>query len=143
MTNQEITAKISQLINYSVNKEGVTCKELAARKKLNYKLINAYANGSRIPRLRNYIIIYAMFADNLTRHDAEKIATKKINSFLDEIAILFLKGYRYVDFEQITGIPDAIFYKYRKRLVKDVSLLHAIIIIERFNLNFKIPGLID
>lgn len=117
MTNQEITAKISQLINYNINKEGITCKELAARKKLNYKSINAYANGSRIPRLRNYIIIYAMFADNLTRRDA--------------------------DFEQITGIPDAIFYKYRKRLVKDVSLLHAIIIIECFNLNFKIPGLID
>lgn len=34
MTNQEITAKISQLINYNVNKEGITCKELAARKKL-------------------------------------------------------------------------------------------------------------
>ena len=143
MTNQEITAKISQLINYSVNKEGVTCKELVERKKLNYKLINAYANGSRIPRLRNYIIIYAMFADNLARRDAEKIATKTINNFLDEIAILFLKGYRYADFEQITGIPDAIFYKYRKRLVKDVSLFHAIIIIECFNLNFKIPGLID
>lgn len=143
MTNQEITAKISQLINYNVNKEGVTCKELAARKKLNYKLINAYANGSRIPRLRNYIIIYEIFADDLTRRDAEKIATKTINNFLDEIAVLFSKGYRYVDFEQITGIPDAIFYKYRKRLVKDISLFHAIIIIECFNLNFKIPGLID
>lgn len=143
MTKQEITAKISQLINYNVNKEGITCKELAARKKLNYKSINAYANGSRIPRLRNYIIIYAMFADNLTRRDAEKAASKTINSFLDEIAILFSKGYRYADFEQITGIPDAIFYKYRKRLVKDISLLHAIIIIECFNLNFKIPGLID
>ena len=143
MTNQEITAKISKLINYNVNKEGITCKELAARKKLNYKLINAYANGSRIPRLRNYIIIYAMFADNLTRHDAEKIATKTINNFLDEISILFSKGYRYADFEQITGIPDAIFYKYRKRLVKDVSLLHVITIIECFNLKFKIPGLID
>lgn len=80
MTKQEVTTKISQLINYNVNKEGITCKELAARKKL---------------------------------------------------------------IEQITGIPDAIFYKYRKRLVKDVSLLHAIIIIECFNLNFKIPGLID
>ena len=143
MTNQEITAKISQLINYNINKEDITCKELVARKKLNYKLINAYANGSRIPRLRNYIIIYAMFADNLTRRDAEKAASKAINSFLDEIAILFSKGYRYADFEQITGIPDAIFYKYRKRLVKDVSLLHAIIIIKCFNLNFKIPGLID
>ena len=120
MTNQEITAKISQLINYNVNKEGITCKELAARKKLNYKSINAYANGSRAPRLRNYIIIYAMFADNLTRCEAEKVATKTINSFLDEIAILFSKGYKYADFEQITGIPDAIFYKYRKRLVKDV-----------------------
>lgn len=84
-----------------------------------------------------------MFADNLTRCEAEKVATKTINSFLDEIAILFSKGYRYADFEQITGIPDAIFYKYRKRLVKDVSLLHAIIIIKCFNLNSKIPGLID
>lgn len=85
MTNQEIATKVSQLINYNVNKEGVTCKEFAARKKLNYKLINAYGNGTRIPRL----------------------------------------------------------YNYKKRLVKDVSLLHAIIIIECFNLNFKIPGLID
>ena len=76
MTNQEIAAKVSQLINYNINKEGITCKELAARKKLNYKSINAYANGSRIPRLRNYIIIYAMFADNLTRRDAEKAASK-------------------------------------------------------------------
>lgn len=54
MTNQEITAKISQLINYNVNKEGITCKELAARKKLNYKSINAYANGSRIIACDNY-----------------------------------------------------------------------------------------
>lgn len=34
MTNQEIATKVSQLINYNVNKEGVTCKEFAARKKL-------------------------------------------------------------------------------------------------------------
>lgn len=33
MTNQEIAAKVSQLINYNINKEGITCKELAARKK--------------------------------------------------------------------------------------------------------------
>lgn len=32
MTNQEIAAKVSQLINYNINKEGITCKELAARK---------------------------------------------------------------------------------------------------------------
>lgn len=143
MTNQEIATKVSQLINYNVSKEGVTCKEFAARKGLNYKLINAYSNGTRIPRLYNYIVIFKMIVDNLARADAEKIATNTIDNFLDEIAILFSKGYRYADFEQITGIPDAIFYKYRKRLVKDVSLLHAIIIIECFNLNFKIPGLID
>ena len=143
MTNQEIATKVSQLINYNVNKEGVTCKEFAARKKLNYKLINAYGNGTRIPRLYNYIAIYEMIAGNLARSDAEKIAINTIDNFLDEIAILFSKGYKYADFEQITGIPDAIFYKYKKRLVKDVSLLHAIIIIECFNLNFKIPGLID
>lgn len=128
MTKQEVTAKISQLINYNVNKEGITCKELAARKKLNYKSINAYANGSRIPRLRNYIIIYAMFADNLTRCEAEKVATKTINNFLDEIAILFSKGYRYADFEQITGIPDAIFYKYRKILINTVIVIYPIIL---------------
>lgn len=143
MTNQEIATKVSQLINYNVSKEGVTCKEFAARKGLNYKLINAYINGTRIPRLYNYIVIYKMIADNLARADAEKIATNTIDNFLDEIAILFSKGYKYADFEQITGIPDAIFYKYRKRLVKDISLNHAIIIIECFNLNFKIPGLID
>lgn len=143
MTNQEIATKVSQLINYNVNKEGVTCKEFTARKKLNYKLINAYGNGTRIPRLYNYIVIYEMIAGNLARSDAEKIAINTIDNFLDEIAILFSKGYKYADFEQITGIPDAIFYKYKKRLVKDVSLLHAIIIIECFNLNFKIPGLID
>lgn len=121
----------------------MTCKEFAARKGLNYKLINAYSNGTRIPRLYNYIVMFKMIVDNLARADAEKIATNTIDNFLDEIAILFSKGYRYADFEQITGIPDAIFYKYRKRLVKDVSLLHAIIIIECFNLNFKIPGLIN
>ena len=27
MTNQEIATKVSQLINYNVNKEGVTCKK--------------------------------------------------------------------------------------------------------------------
>lgn len=143
MTNQEIAAKVSQLIGYNISKEGVTCKEFAARKELNYKLINAYSNGTRTPRLYNYIVIYKMIVDNLARADAEKIATNTIDNFLDEIAILFSKGYKYADFEQITGIPDAIFYKYRKRLVKDVSLNHAIIIIECFNLNFKIPGLID
>lgn len=143
MTNQEIAAKVSQLINCNVSKEGITCKEFAARKKLNYKLINAYSNCTRVPRLYNYIVTYEMIVDNLTKSDAEKIATNTIDNFLDEITILFSKGYRYADFEQITGIPDAIFYKYRKRLVKDVSLLHAIIIIERFNLNFKIPGLIN
>ena len=57
MTNQEIATKVSQLINYNVNKEGVTCKEFAAQKKLNYKLINAYGNGTRIPRLYNNVII--------------------------------------------------------------------------------------
>lgn len=31
------------------------------------------------------IIIYAMFADNLTRCEAEKVATKTINSFLDNL----------------------------------------------------------
>ena len=94
-----------------------------------------------VQEYRDYII--TLLAGNLARSDAEKIAINTIDNFLDEIAILFSKGYKYADFEQITGIPDAIFYKYKKRLVKDVSLLHAIIIIECFNLNFKIPGLID
>ena len=41
-----------------------------------------------------------MIAGNLARSDAEKIAINTIDNFLDEIAILFSKGYKYADFEQ-------------------------------------------
>ena len=142
MTKQEISLKVQNFLQSSVKNENVTIYEFAKVKGFDYKEFHAYLKGYLTPRYIAYMTMYLTIY-GFNHKESEIMAQQAFNNFLSAFTDFYNTGYTYLWMEDVTGLSHAGLHKYIKHKVDDIEIYTLVTLIERFNLDISIPGIIE